>query len=100
MLFVGRLDSSEDESKNQKNPRFVLEVAKVCCERDFRFVCILAGGGDAMLLRLKQRVREWELQERILLVGDRSDIPRLMAGTDCLLMPSFGEGLGMVAVEA
>ena len=40
------------------------------------------------------------LQASIRFLGLRSDVPRLMAGSDLLLFPSVGEGLGMVAVEA
>jgi glycosyltransferase involved in cell wall biosynthesis len=100
MLFVGRLDSDMDESRNQKNPTFCLEVARECARRDPDFVCLLAGGGEAMCTRLQERVRSWGLAERILLIGPRPDVPVLMAGADLLLFPSLAEGLGMVAVEA
>lgn len=100
MLFVGRLDSSMDESRNQKNPSFCLEVARECAGRDPAFHCLLAGGGDAMRERLAARVADWGLSDRIRLIGARSDVPRLMHAADLLLFPSFAEGLGMVAVEA
>ncbi len=100
LLFVGRLDSSMNESRNQKNPTFCLEVARECARRDLDFVCLLVGGGQAMLDRLHGRVNSWGLGKRILLVGPRSDVPRLMAGANLLILPSFAEGLGMVAVEA
>ena len=100
LLFVGRLDSDMDESRNQKNPTFCLEVARECARRDPDFVCLLAGGGEEMQVRLQERVRSWALANRILLVGPRPDVPILMAGADLLLFPSLAEGLGMVAVEA
>ena len=100
MLFVGRLDSNMDDTKNEKNPSFCLEVAKSCAERDPDFVCLIAGGGDAMISILRERVRGWGLEARIHLLGARSDVPRLMLGSDLLLFPSIAEGLGMVAVEA
>jgi glycosyltransferase involved in cell wall biosynthesis len=100
MLFVGRLDSDMDETRNQKNPTFCLEVARECASRDPDFVCLLAGGGEAMRTRLQERVRSWGLDGRILLLGPRSDVPVLMAGADLLLFPSLAEGMGMVAVEA
>lgn len=100
MLFVGRLDSSMDETRNQKNPSFCLEVARECAARDSNFHCLLAGGGDAMRERLTARVTNWGLKDRIRLIGSRSDVPCLMHAADLLLFPSFAEGLGMVAVEA
>lgn len=100
MLFVGRLDSSMDELRNQKNPTFCLEVARECAGRDPKFYCLLAGGGDAMRERLAARVARWGLSDRIRLLGARSDVPRLMHAADLLFFPSIAEGLGMVAVEA
>jgi glycosyltransferase involved in cell wall biosynthesis len=100
MLFVGRLDSHMDETLNQKNPTFCLEVARECARRDPDFICLLAGGGEAMRTRLQERVRSWGLAERILLLGPRPDVPVLMVGANLLLFPSLAEGLGMVAVEA
>lgn len=100
MLFVGRLDSNMDDSKNEKNPAFCLEVARECATRDPNFICLIAGGGDGMREILSARVKSWGLENRILLLGPRSDVPVLMAGADLLLFPSLSEGLGMVAVEA
>jgi glycosyltransferase involved in cell wall biosynthesis len=40
------------------------------------------------------------LNGRIRFVGIRKDVERLMLGSDALLFPSRGEGLGMAAVEA
>ena len=100
MLFVGRLDSHMNDALNQKNPSFCLEVAKACAARDPDFVCLMAGGGEAMLSILQNRVKEWGLESHIRLLGARTDVPRLMLGSDLLLFPSLAEGLGMVAVEA
>lgn len=100
LLFVGRLDSHPDESKNMKNPGFCLEVAKACAAKDPNFFCIMAGGGKEMQEKLEERVRSWGLEKRIRLLGPRSDVPQLMLAADLLLFPSLAEGLGMVAVEA
>lgn len=61
---------------------------------------ILAGEPSPATSVLERRVAEAGLSGRILFVGIRSDIHRLMLGSDLLLFPSRGEGLGMVAVEA
>ncbi len=100
LLFVGRLDSHHDESQNQKNPGFCLEVMRACAQRDPGVVALVAGGGESVRRRLEERVAAWDLPSRIRLPGARDDVPRLMAAADLLLMPSLGEGLGMVAVEA
>jgi len=96
MLFVGRLNSN----LNQKNPSFALEVAKACIAKDPHVRFLMAGGGEEAKIDLEKIVSMWGLQESIHIIGPRSDIPRLMSGSDLLLFPSVGEGLGMVAVEA
>lgn len=96
LLFVGRLNSS----LNSKNPGFALEIAKACIDKDPRIRLLMAGDGEDVKMELEGRVRKWGLQEPIRFTGPRSDIPRLMLGSNLFLFPSVGEGLGMVAVEA
>jgi glycosyltransferase involved in cell wall biosynthesis len=96
ILFVGRLDSN----CNQKNPAFALDVGKVCIAKDPDIHMIVAGGGDEVRKELEAKTKSWALENRIRLIGIRSDVPRLMSGSDVLLFPSVAEGLGMVAVEA
>jgi glycosyltransferase EpsF len=96
ILFVGRLNGS----LNHKNPRFALEVAKICIEKDLSIRLLMVGDGEDARVGFEREVKSWGLQDSIRFVGLRSDVPRLMAGSDLLLFPSVGEGLGMVAVEA
>jgi glycosyltransferase involved in cell wall biosynthesis len=100
LLFVGRLNSHVNDTFNQKNPSFCLEVAKACAAKDPNFVCLMAGSGDSMRNLLLKRVKDWGLSSQIRLLGPRDDVPTLMLGADLLLFPSLAEGLGMVAVEA
>jgi glycosyltransferase involved in cell wall biosynthesis len=100
MLFVGRLNSHADLSRNQKNPAFALDVAITCIERDDSVRFLLAGGGDAIRCDLEARMAKQGLSNRIFFLGVRTDIPELMLASDLLLFPSLAEGLGMVAVEA
>ena len=100
LLFVGRLNSSENEDINQKNPAFALEVAKICAEKDPSFRFLMVGGGEPVLNRLTEQVARWGLDEQIKLTGRRADIPRIMIGSHLFILPSLAEGLGMVVVEA
>lgn len=100
LLFVGRLNSNEDEVINQKNPAFALEVAKICAGKDSSFRFLMVGGGEPVLSRLTEQVSQWGLGEQIRLTGRRADIPRLMIGSHLFILPSLAEGLGMVVVEA
>lgn len=96
ILFVGRLSSNY----NQKNPRQALLVARECIKRDPTVRLLIAGGGDSVVQDLRAEVESWNLSNEILLINERSDIPRLMIGANLFLFPSISEGLGMVAVEA
>lgn len=100
MLFVGRLNSAEDDHLNQKNPVFALEVARLCVEKDHTIRLLMVGGGESVRTRLEERVKSWGLADRILLVGQRIDVPRFMLGSHLFLLTSIAEGLGMVVVEA
>jgi glycosyltransferase involved in cell wall biosynthesis len=40
------------------------------------------------------------LAQHVRFLGRRSDVPRLLAGVDLVLMPSQSEGLGLAAIEA
>ena len=60
----------------------------------------MVGDGENARVGFEREVKSWGLQDLIRFVGLRSDVPRLMAGSDLLLFTSVGEGLGIVAVEA
>jgi glycosyltransferase involved in cell wall biosynthesis len=49
---------------------------------------------------LEQRVRDAGLQDTVRLLGEREDVPRIMAALDLLLLPSWREAFGRVAAEA
>ena len=61
---------------------------------------LLAGAGSVAVPILEGRIANAGFADRIQFIGIRYDIPRLMLGSDVLLFPSRGEGLGMVTVEA
>lgn len=100
VLFVGRLDSHPEPKLNQKNPLFALEIGRVSIARENNVHLVIAGGGDGVKAELAAKVKSWGLENNFHLLGLRSDVPRLMLGSDLLLFPSFAEGLGMVVVEA
>jgi glycosyltransferase involved in cell wall biosynthesis len=50
--------------------------------------------------RLAQRVDAEGLQETVRLLGEREDVPQIMAALDLLLLPSWREAFGRVAAEA
>jgi glycosyltransferase involved in cell wall biosynthesis len=49
---------------------------------------------------LERRVRDEGLRDTVRLLGERDDVPRIMAALDLLLLPSWREAFGRVAAEA
>lgn len=85
----------------QKNPFFLIELAKKVAERDragkIQFVWI--GGGELEQEMLKQ-VKENGLVSRVHLLGFKADAAELMPAFDAFFSPSFGESFGYAPVEA
>ena len=102
LLSAGRIDRSPDcgNVRNLKNSAFAVQIAIEAAKADPRVCAIFAGKPSDASPVLERRIREAGLAERIRLMGIRRDVEHLMLGSDLLLFPSRGEGLGMVAVEA
>ncbi len=92
VLTVARLSE-------QKGHRHLLEAIPAVLARapDTYFVWVGEGPleGD-----LRARISQFDLAERILLLGRRDDVPDLMAASDLFVLPSLFEGLPIVVLEA
>lgn len=83
---------------HQKNHFFVIDIARELKKKGVPFVLLLVGSGE-LLDPVKEKAEREELLENIRFVGRRTDIPTLMQYFDCMILPSFYEGLPTVAVE-
>lgn len=77
----------------------VLVEAVALLPDDLPFHVLLVGSGVEEAA-LRQQIADYQLSDRIRLLGFRDDIPQLMAAADVLLLPSRWEGLPMVLLEA
>lgn len=59
---------------------------------------IMAGEGSS-LAELRKYAAETGLSGSVLFTGFREDVPRLMAGSDILVLPTLSEGLGTVLLD-
>ena len=91
-LFVGRL-------VEQKNVPVLLRAMKRLRNTDTKLRLLVAGDGPLRKL-CEQMIAELELGDRVELLGERSDVPALMAATDFVVLPSLREGLSNVILEA
>jgi len=82
-----------------KNHAFLLKVFAEIHKQDANTVLLLAGDGE-LRPEIERQISELDLKKDVLLLGNRSDVPKLLMSADCFLFPSVWEGFGMVAVEA
>lgn len=86
---VGRMDF-------QKAPEVMLEALRRMHERAF----LVWVGGGPLLEETAHRARAAGLSDRVLLLGNRQDVPELLPAFDVFAMSSRYEGLPCAIVEA
>jgi glycosyltransferase EpsF len=84
---------------NSKNHIFTIAIVQELKARGINFKMFFAGQGD-LNDDLQQIVKEKGLENEIIFLGLRTDIPELLAGSDLMLMPSLYEGFPVVLVES
>lgn len=82
----------------QKNHFFILDIANELKKKSVNFVLILVGSGE-LFDAVKEKAEADGLENNIRFVGRRSDIASLMQYFDCMILPSFYEGLPTVGIE-
>lgn len=82
-----------------KNHNFSLKLASSLKQREINFHMVFVGDGK-LRYALKELVRENKIQQNITFLGIRSDISKILAGSDLMLMPSLHEGFPVVLVES
>ena len=82
-----------------KNPMGLIEIIKILHCSNPNIKLIWAGSG-ALKKQITQKIDDEGLQNNILLLGTRDDVPKLMQTMDAFLLPSFFEGLPVVLIEA
>jgi len=81
-----------------KNHRFLVDVfARVCNKVKAKLVLI---GEGPLLEEIKGQVNEYGLGEKVIFLGRRDDVNRLLNALDVFVFPSFSEGLGIAVIEA
>lgn len=94
MGMVGRFDPLKDHFN-------LLNALTKVVESELDFKCLLVGKGlRADNAALSARIVELGLQDRVLLVGQRPDIPAIMNALDLHVLSSCSEGFPNVIAEA
>lgn len=82
-----------------KNHPFMIAVFQKLCALREDAVLILVGEGERKQM-IRQLCEELGVADKVLFLGVRKDVNRLLCGMDCFLFPSLYEGLGIALVEA
>lgn len=83
----------------QKGHRVLLEAAPKVIQEFPRARFLWAGAGP-LFDELQKRARDLGLSENVLLLGQRADVPDLLAASDLYVLPSLFEGLPLSLLEA
>lgn len=82
-----------------KNHKFVIEIFNIFQKKNDNAVLLLVGRGE-LEEEIKQMVTELNLQNKVIFLGVRNDINKIMNAMDIFLFPSIQEALGIVLLEA
>jgi glycosyltransferase involved in cell wall biosynthesis len=92
VLFVGRL-------AEQKRVEDLLKAIDLLQHVQPEMRTVIVGEGP-LRERLLETARAFDLDGRVRFLGQRNDVPRLMAAADVVVLPSAYEGLPNVVLEA
>ena len=83
----------------QKNPLGIVEIFRLVHEAKPNARLLWVGTGP-MQQEAAAKLREYGIENDVLFLGVRDDVPRLLQAMDVFIFPSFYEGLGVALIEA
>jgi glycosyltransferase involved in cell wall biosynthesis len=92
LLAVGRLIQ-------QKAHDTLVQAMAIVCRHNPKIVLGIAGDGP-LLETLNNQIVDLGMQENVRLLGNRDDVPELLASADIFVMSSRSEGLPIALLEA
>lgn len=85
--------------RHQKNHRFLLHIFAEVLKKKENAVLLLIGDGEKMG-EIRMLAEELKISDRIVFAGVRSDVGKLYSAMDVFCLPSYYEGMPLVAWEA
>lgn len=82
----------------QKNQMFLIDIFKEYKKLNENSCLLLIGQGEDEI-KLRQHVKELNLENDVSFLGIRKDIPQLLSAMDIFVFPSLFEGLSLVSLE-
>jgi len=85
------------ELNENKNQKVIVDAIHALPQKDIYYsIC----GEGFMERTLRKRIKEKGLEDRVRLMGFRTDMEEILQTADCFAFPSYREGFGVAAVEA
>ena len=84
---------------DQKNHKFLIKIFKQYNMKNNNSVLLLVGQGP-LEDKIKDQVKNLNLSNKVIFLGQRTDVNDLYQAMDIFILPSLYEGLGMVLIEA
>ncbi|MBR4731758.1 MAG: glycosyltransferase family 1 protein [Lachnospiraceae bacterium] len=85
--------------KKEKNHEFQIDVFNELFKSNNKYVLLLIGDGELRPI-IQDKVDRLGLNDSVIFLGLRNDVPDLMLAMDLFFLPSLYEGLPVVGVEA
>lgn len=83
----------------QKNHKFLLNIFSEFVKVHLNSKLILVGTGE-LENQIKKQAEELEIEDKVIFMGVRSDIPQILSAFDVFLFPSLYEGMPNTVIEA
>lgn len=83
----------------QKNHEFLIDVFNELQKDKDNVVLILVGDGE-LRKNIIEKCERLGISDKIIYLGTRNDVNKIMNAFDCFVFPSIYEGLGIVLIEA
>uniref|UniRef100_C5D953 Glycosyl transferase group 1 n=1 Tax=Geobacillus sp. (strain WCH70) TaxID=471223 RepID=C5D953_GEOSW len=84
---------------NQKNHCRLIKIFSLLCDEMDNVHLVLVGDGP-LKNKISDLIKHYGIEDKVHMLGVRSDVPEILANLDLFLFPSLYEGLGLVLVEA
>ena len=82
-----------------KNQTFLIDLFKILNEKHPKSKLVLVGEGELKNNMIEKAVT-MNLQDNVMFLGSRNDVPDLLKAFDVFVFPSLGEGLSVAMLEA
>lgn len=82
-----------------KNHDYIIDVFRKIRNIESDAVLLIVGSGEEKN-RILYRARQYALEDAIIILSNRMDVPNLLCAMDVMVFPSFSEGVPITLIEA